>query len=65
MPGYKAKPERALFFDLEAFDWNCQQDITLCLPQPGAGRCPGHPVRQRIQELEAEKQGAAPVRQHR
>ena len=28
LPGYKAKPERALLVHLEAFDWNCPQHIT-------------------------------------
>jgi hypothetical protein len=28
LPGYKAKPERAIVLHLEAFDWNCQQHIT-------------------------------------
>ena len=28
LPGYKAKIERALIFNLEAFDWNCPQHIT-------------------------------------
>ena len=26
--GYKARVERALLFDIEAFDWNCSQHIT-------------------------------------
>ena len=28
LPGYKARPERALILKLEAFDWNCPQHIT-------------------------------------
>jgi uncharacterized protein len=28
LPGYKAKPERAILMHLEAFDWNCPQHIT-------------------------------------
>ena len=28
VPEYKAKVERAMFFHLEAFDWNCPQHIT-------------------------------------
>jgi hypothetical protein len=27
-PGYKAKIERAIVFDVEGFDWNCPQHIT-------------------------------------
>jgi uncharacterized protein len=27
VPGYKAKPERALLLRLETFDWNCSQHI--------------------------------------
>jgi len=27
MPGYKAKIERAIVFDVEGFDWNCPQHI--------------------------------------
>ncbi len=52
-PNYKARVERALLFDLEAFEWNCSQHIT-----------PRYTVEQiapsvqklqaRIEELEAE-----------
>jgi predicted pyridoxine 5'-phosphate oxidase superfamily flavin-nucleotide-binding protein len=28
LPGYKARPERALVLHLETFDWNCPQHIT-------------------------------------
>jgi predicted pyridoxine 5'-phosphate oxidase superfamily flavin-nucleotide-binding protein len=28
LPGYKARPERAIVLHLEAFDWNCSQHIT-------------------------------------
>lgn len=28
VPGYRARPERAMLFKLEAFDWNCPQHIT-------------------------------------
>jgi hypothetical protein len=28
LPGYKAKAERAITIDVEAFDWNCSQHIT-------------------------------------
>ncbi len=52
-PGYKAKPERALFFHLEAFDWNCQQHITPRFTEPELADALAL-VRQRIQELEAE-----------
>ncbi|MEO6315274.1 MAG: pyridoxamine 5'-phosphate oxidase family protein [Chitinophagaceae bacterium] len=28
LPGYKFHPERMMVFDIEAYDWNCQQHIT-------------------------------------
>lgn len=28
VPGYKAKPERFMILNVEAFDWNCPQHIT-------------------------------------
>ena len=28
LPGYRARPERALLMHVEAFDWNCPQHIT-------------------------------------
>jgi predicted pyridoxine 5'-phosphate oxidase superfamily flavin-nucleotide-binding protein len=28
LPGYRARPERAVLLHLEAFDWNCPQHIT-------------------------------------
>lgn len=28
MPGYSAQPQRAIVFDVVAFDWNCPQHIT-------------------------------------
>jgi uncharacterized protein len=52
-PGYKAKPERAFLFHLEAFDWNCPQHITPRFTEAELGEALA-PVRQRIAELEAE-----------
>jgi uncharacterized protein len=52
-PGYKARIERALVFDVEAFDWNCPQHITprysLAEIEPTLGA-----LKQRIAELESE-----------
>ncbi len=53
VPGYNAKPERALVLHVEAFDWNCPQHIT---PRFSEAELAGAlaPVRQRMAELEAE-----------
>ena len=53
LPGYKAKPERALLVHLEAFDWNCPQHIT---PRFTEAELEGAltPIRQRLEQLEAE-----------
>jgi uncharacterized protein len=52
-PGYKAKPERALLFHLDAFDWNCPQHITQRFTEEEVAQAL-LPVRQRMMELEAE-----------
>jgi predicted pyridoxine 5'-phosphate oxidase superfamily flavin-nucleotide-binding protein len=53
LPGYRAKPERALLLHLEAFDWNCPQHIT---PRFSRGEVEGavEPMRRRLEQLEAE-----------
>jgi hypothetical protein len=52
-PGYKATPERALFFKIEAWDVNCPQHITPRFThhdiEPTIGA-----LKARIAELEAE-----------
>jgi predicted pyridoxine 5'-phosphate oxidase superfamily flavin-nucleotide-binding protein len=55
LPGYKAKPERAIVLHLEAFDWNCPQHITPRFSE--AELAPAlAPVRARLEQLEAENQ---------
>jgi predicted pyridoxine 5'-phosphate oxidase superfamily flavin-nucleotide-binding protein len=52
-PGYRARPERAILFTVEAWDINCSQHITERYTQPEiAGAVAG--LRDRIVELEAE-----------
>jgi predicted pyridoxine 5'-phosphate oxidase superfamily flavin-nucleotide-binding protein len=52
-PGYRARPERAILFTIEAWDVNCSQHITERYTQDEvAGAVAG--LRQRIVELEAE-----------
>jgi hypothetical protein len=53
LPGYKAKPERALVLHLETFDWNCPQHITprYTVAEIEAATAPLHA---RIAALEAE-----------
>jgi len=53
LPGYRAKPERALLLRLEAFDWNCPQHITPRFTQAELERALS-PVRARMELLEAE-----------
>lgn len=52
-PTYKARVERALLFDIEAFDWNCSQHITprYTLEQIAPSL---QKLQARIEELEAE-----------
>jgi uncharacterized protein len=53
LPGYKAKPERAILLYLEAFDWNCPQHITPRFSE--AELAPAlAPIRARLEQLEAE-----------
>ena len=52
-PGYRARPERAILFTIEAWDVNCSQHITERYTQAEvAGAVAG--MRDRIVELEAE-----------
>ncbi len=53
VPGYKAKPERAMLIHLTAFDWNCPQHITPRFTE--AELAPAlAPLRQRLAALEQE-----------
>ena len=52
-PGYKALPERALLFHLDAFDWNCPQHITPRFTEEEVAEAI-LPVRKRMMELESE-----------
>lgn len=52
-PAYKAIPERAIVFHVEAFDWNCPQHITPRFSEAEV-RDALAPTRQRIAELELE-----------
>ena len=52
-PGYRARPERAILFTIEAWDVNCSQHITeRYTPDEIAGAVTG--LRERIETLEAE-----------
>ncbi len=53
VPGYKAKPERAMLFRLEAFDWNCPQHITPRFTEADMTQMLA-PVRDKIAALEEE-----------
>ena len=53
LPGYKAKPERAVLLHLEAFDWNCPQHITPRFTEQELDAALA-PVRARLEQLEAE-----------
>ena len=53
MPGYRARPERAMLFKLEAFDWNCPQHITPRFTEEELIPMMA-PVRDRIAALEEE-----------
>ena len=53
VPGYRAVPERGITIKVEAFDWNCPQHIPPRFSE--AELAPAlAPVRQRLEELEAE-----------
>ncbi len=53
LPGYRARPERAMLFHLQAFDWNCPQHITPRFTETELTHALA-PIRQRLAELEAE-----------
>ena len=53
IPGYKAKPERALILHVEAFDWNCPQHITPRFSEAELKDALA-PVKQRLADLELE-----------
>jgi predicted pyridoxine 5'-phosphate oxidase superfamily flavin-nucleotide-binding protein len=59
-PGYKAQVERAMFFHLATFDWNCQQHITPRFTQVELTDALT-PIRDHIAHLEAEN---AALREH-
>jgi hypothetical protein len=52
-PGYRAKPERAILFTVEAWDVNCSQHITERYTQPEVTLAVSG-LRERITRLEAE-----------
>jgi len=52
-PSYKAKVERAVVIDVEAFDWNCPQHITPRFTQHDIAHAVA-PLHARIAELEAD-----------
>jgi uncharacterized protein len=62
LPGYRAKPERAMLITVEAFDWNCSQHITQRFIISDVKRVT-EGLRGRIAELEAElaRRNSAPV----
>jgi hypothetical protein len=55
LPGYRAKPERALILHLEAFDWNCPQHITPRFTEEEIATML-QPMRRRLDALEAENE---------
>ena len=52
-PGYKGRPERAIVFDIEAWDANCPQHITPRFTEEEIDSTV-QALRERIAELEAE-----------
>jgi predicted pyridoxine 5'-phosphate oxidase superfamily flavin-nucleotide-binding protein len=53
VPGYRAKPERAMLIHLTAFDWNCPQHITPRFTEVELAPALA-PIRQRLEALEQE-----------
>ncbi|MFO1025059.1 MAG: pyridoxamine 5'-phosphate oxidase family protein [Acetobacteraceae bacterium] len=53
LPGYPARPERALVLHIEAFDWNCPQHITPRFTEMEVVAAVA-PLRARLEQLEAE-----------
>ena len=52
-PGYKARPERVLLFEIEAWDVNCPQHITRRYTEAQVATAMGK-LQRRVDELEAE-----------
>ena len=52
-PGYRARPERALLFTIEAWDVNCSQHITERFTTPEVAEVVSG-LRERLVRLEAE-----------
>ena len=52
MPSYRARVERVMLIDVEAFDWNCPQHITPRFTQAEVDAAV-RPLKQRIAQLEA------------
>ncbi len=59
MPGYKAKIERAMILQVEAFDWNCPQHITPRFTIDEI-RQMNKPLYDRIEELELKTANCEP-----
>jgi predicted pyridoxine 5'-phosphate oxidase superfamily flavin-nucleotide-binding protein len=55
LPGYRARPERAILLHVEAFDWNCPQHITPRFTEAEI-EAAVQPMRERLAALEAENQ---------
>ena len=53
LPGYKARPERAMKLQVEAFDWNCPQHITPRFTETEIADALS-PIRARLVALEEE-----------
>ena len=53
VPGYRARPERAILLHLEAFDWNCPQHITPRFTEAEIAEAVA-PLQARLAALEAE-----------
>lgn len=58
LPDYRARIERGVIIDLEAFDWNCPQHITPRFSASELEEVVG-PLNRRIAELEAALRGSA------
>ena len=66
-PGYRARPERAILFTIEAWDVNCSQHITARFTEAEVAEATAL-LRDRIAALEAENarlRAAAALRRHR
>ena len=55
LPGYRARPERAVLLHLEAFDWNCPQHITPRVTEAEIAEAVA-PLQARLAALEAENE---------